>query len=75
VAERAPSLPVTPEIAHPAAPERAVRPVGKRRGGEHAQLNVLVPEALKREAKIKALREGRELSEVVTELLTAWLST
>jgi hypothetical protein len=32
-----------------------------------------VPETLKREAKIRALREGRELSEVVAELLGRWV--
>ena len=55
----------------PAAPAETPRKPGKRSQG-WIQLNVYVPETLRTRAKVKALQEGRDVSDVVTELLTAW---
>lgn len=49
------------------------RRAGRRASG-HVQLNVLLPEDLRRAAKIKAMRQDREISEVVEEFLTKWVS-
>lgn len=59
--------------AEPAPAPRAAseRKPGKRRMG-WTQLNVYVPEELRTKAKMRALQENRDLSDVVTELLTAW---
>lgn len=38
------------------------------------QLNVAVPESLRREVKIKALQRGQDMNTVVKDLLTAWLN-
>lgn len=37
------------------------------------QLNVVVPEALRRQIKIKALQTGQDMNTVVKGLLLAWL--
>jgi predicted HicB family RNase H-like nuclease len=37
------------------------------------QLNVAVPESLRREVKIKALQRGQDMNTAVKELLTAWV--
>lgn len=37
-----------------------------------AQLNVRVPADIQRRAKLKAIREGRSLQDVVVSLLTEW---
>ncbi|MBZ9751742.1 hypothetical protein K7W42_12820 [Deinococcus sp. HMF7604] len=37
------------------------------------QLNVAVPESLRRLVKIKALQSGQDMNTVVKELLTAWV--
>jgi predicted HicB family RNase H-like nuclease len=50
----------------PAAPE----PVAAER---MVQLNVLVPETLRRQIKIKALQTGQDMNTVVKGLLTSWL--
>lgn len=55
----------------PAPSGAAERKPGKKRLG-WTQLNVYVPEALRTKAKVKALQENRDMSEIVTELLTAW---
>ena len=59
--------------AEPAPAPRAAseRKPGKRRMG-WSQLNVYVPEELRIKVKVKALQEDRDVSDVVTELLTAW---
>ncbi len=61
------STPVSPSPS----PSGRLR-IGRRAAG-HAQLNVLVPVDLRRKAKIKALEQGRDLSDVVAELLNRWL--
>ena len=38
-------------------------------------MNVFVHANVKQEAKIRALREGRELSEIVAELLETWVES
>ena len=57
--------------AAPAPSAASERKPGKRRMG-WTQLNVYVPEELRTKAKVKALQENRDVSDVVTELLTAW---
>lgn len=37
------------------------------------QLNVFVPEGVRQELKIRALREGRDMSDIVAELLESYL--
>lgn len=54
-------------------PNEPSRKPGKRSLG-WVQLNVHVPEALRTQAKIKALQEGEDLSDVVTTLLQTWVS-
>lgn len=53
------------------APSAAPRKVGKRMGW--VQINVYVPEELRAKAKVKALQKGRDLSDVVADLLTTWV--
>jgi hypothetical protein len=42
---------------------------------ERSQLNVRIPTTLKRQASAKAVLEGRDIGEVVEELLRAYLDT
>ena len=63
---RADSSPAAPAVAT-ATPRKS----GKRSQG-WIQLNVYVPEELRIKVKVKALQEDRDMSDVVTELLTAW---
>jgi hypothetical protein len=42
---------------------------------DRSQLNVRIPTALKRQASAKAVLEGREIGEVVEELLRRYLSS
>jgi hypothetical protein len=49
--------------------QRSVR----RSRKDYRQLNVLVPKDIVQAFKIKAIREERELSDIVTELLARWL--
>ncbi|GHF61012.1 hypothetical protein HNQ07_004100 [Deinococcus metalli] len=60
----APDIQGTPPPASvtPAAPTEKI-----------VQLNVAVPESLRREVKIKALQRGQDMNTVVKELLTAWV--
>jgi hypothetical protein len=51
---------------------RAQRKQGKRSLG-WVQLNVQIPEELRTQVKIKALQEGTDMSDVVTELLRTWI--
>ena len=46
-------------------------PAAKR--NKWVQLNVFVPEGARRELKIRALRDGRDMSDIVAELLEAYL--
>lgn len=63
-AKAAPEIPVTPPIA-PVAPTPTAEKI--------VQLNVAVPESLRREVKIKALQRGQDMNTVVKELLIAWV--
>jgi molybdopterin converting factor small subunit len=45
----------------------------KKEDKSRVQLNVRVPAWLKQQAKIKALQEGRNLEEVLQELIEQWL--
>lgn len=38
------------------------------------QLNVAVPESLRRAVKIKALQRGQDMNTVIRELLTVWVN-
>ncbi|MFZ5919311.1 MAG: hypothetical protein ACOYZ7_20455 [Chloroflexota bacterium] len=40
---------------------------------KQVRVNLTMPESLKREARARAIREGKNLSLVVRELLEAWL--
>ena len=57
----APEVPVTPPSASVVPAEKIV------------QLNVAVPESLRREVKIKALQRGQDMNTVVKELLIEWI--
>ena len=37
------------------------------------QLNVAVPESLRRRVKIKALQSGKDMNTILREILTAWV--
>jgi hypothetical protein len=50
------------------------RKVGKKRRG-WVQLNAYVPEETRTKVKIKALQEGKDLSDVVNELLDKWIDS
>ncbi len=58
---------------NPASPASSQREPGKRRRG-WLQLNVYVPKELRTAAKVKALQEGRDISDIVTELLEGWVA-
>ena len=55
--------------SHPRAQDR--NPAAKR--NRWVQLNVFVPKAIRQELKIRALREGRDMSDIVAELLEVYL--
>jgi hypothetical protein len=58
----------------PSMEELASLPKGKgRMKQERSQLNVRIPTALKRRASAKAVLEGRDIGEVVEELLREYL--
>lgn len=58
------------------AGELASVPKGKgRMKQERSQLNVRIPTTLKRQASAKAVLEGRDIGEVVEELLREYLDT
>ncbi len=58
----------------PSTQELASVPKGKgRMKQERSQLNVRIPTALKRRASAKAVLEGRDIGEVVEELLREYL--
>jgi len=58
----------------PSTEELASLPKGKgRMKQERSQLNVRIPTALKRRASAKAVLEGRDIGEVVEELLREYL--
>ncbi len=58
----------------PAAQQLASVPKGEgRMKQERSQLNVRIPTALKRQASAKAVLEGRDIGEVVEELLRQYL--
>lgn len=54
----------------PAPTERRRR--GRRAAG-HVQLTVLIPPELRDRAKIRALEQHKDLSDVIAELLGAWV--
>jgi hypothetical protein len=58
----------------PATEDLATVPKGKgRMKQDRSQLNVRIPTALKRRASAKAVLEGRDIGEVVEELLREYL--
>jgi predicted HicB family RNase H-like nuclease len=58
----------------PAAQQLASVPKGEgRMKQERSQLNVRIPTALKRQASAKAVLEGKDIGEVVEELLRQYL--
>lgn len=58
---------------HDASVDRPAKRIGRRRQG-YAQLNVLVPTEMRKEAKVRALMEERDISEIVAKLLDGWLT-
>ncbi len=56
------------------APPRPGRKPGRRASGA-VQVNVLLPADLRLEVKAEAMRAGRDLSDVVEELLRGWMAT
>jgi hypothetical protein len=65
----APRDPISPPIATP----EPTRPPAKSRDSGYQRTTVYLPKSLHRAVKAKAYRQGRELSEIVTELLERWL--
>jgi hypothetical protein len=70
--------PVASTVA-PAVPVRAPRKPAKakgpsRRASGYVQLNVLLSGELRKRAKMKALEEDKELSEVIETLLEKWVA-
>jgi hypothetical protein len=64
----------TPPAAEGSGQELTSVPKGKgRMKQERSQLNVRIPTTLKRQASAKAVLEGRDIGEVVEELLREYL--
>ena len=66
------------EESRPGTPAPSTRLRGRDRDpgakrNKWVQLNVFVPEAVRQELKIRALREGRDMSDIVAELLEVYL--
>jgi len=64
--------------ARPRVPPASTRSRGRDRDpaakrNKWVQLNVFVPERIRQELKIRALREGRDMSDIVVELLGTYL--
>lgn len=64
--------PVTAPLEERTQTVTTQRKPGKRRQG-WVQLNMYVPEELRIRAKVKALQQDRDLSDIVTELLEVWV--
>ncbi len=64
--------PMVAPLEEPTQSVTVQRKPGKRRQG-WVQLNNYVPEELRIRAKVKALQQNRDLSDVVTELLKEWV--
>ena len=68
--------PADPDPAEPPSPApRKGRPPGKRSDPSFEQVTAYIPKALYRDVRIRLLQEGQgqEFSELVGELLAAWL--
>ncbi len=64
--------PVTPPLEEETQTVTARRKPGKKKLG-WVQINMYVPEELRTRAKVKALQEGRDLSDIGKELLEVWI--
>lgn len=64
--------PVTAPLEGQTQAVTAQRKTGKRSLG-WVQMNMYVPEELRTKAKVKALQQNCDLSDVVTELLREWV--
>lgn len=64
---------VSAAVEDQAQPVTAQRKPGKKKLG-WVQLNSYVPENLRTRAKVKALQQDRDLSDIVTELLEEWVA-
>lgn len=62
----------TSPTAEPQA-EQAHEPTTAVVSGKMVQLNVAVPEELRREVRIRALQQGVDVSAIVRQLLQDWL--
>lgn len=77
-AEPAPTPPPSPAPPVEAPPARRPgRPPGKRSDPGYVQVSAYIPDDLHHNVKLALLqeRQGREFSELVGELLTAWLDS
>ena len=59
-------------VARPRPARRADKAISRRAAG-HVQLNVLLPSELRKQAKMKALQQDKDLSEVIETLLEKWV--
>ena len=58
----------------PDAKPKPRRKTGKRSDEGYSQVNLLLPEALRRELKARAALEGRDMSTIVEQLLREYLA-
>lgn len=63
-------LPLTPS---PPAPPKNVRPRGKSADPGYAKVTLYLANDTLTEAKIQALKDGRDLSDIAEELFRKWL--
>jgi hypothetical protein len=77
-AEKAPTLDIAPAAATapPSPAPRKGRPPGKRSDPAYEQVTAYIRGDLYRDVRIRLLQEGKgqEFSELVAELLAAWLA-
>lgn len=51
------------------------RPVGKRSKDEYTQVSAYIPKATHKRVKAALVDDGRDFSELVSDLLAAWLNS
>jgi hypothetical protein len=68
--------PTAEEPPSPApAPKRSSRKLAKRNDPNYRQVGLYLPRDIHQAARIKAMEEGREISQVVEDLLSEWLNS
>jgi hypothetical protein len=58
----------------PPPPKRSSRKLAKRNNPDYRQVGLYLPRDIHQAARIKAMEEGREISQVVEDLLSEWLN-